>query len=46
MNASEDRTISERERWKESVRYLQDIIKDRLHQSLFKIIFFPNHFLY
>ncbi|KAJ6219154.1 hypothetical protein RDWZM_004966 [Blomia tropicalis] len=33
MNASEDRTISERERWKESVRYLQDIIKDRLHQT-------------
>lgn len=33
MNASEDRMISEKERWKESVRYLQDSIVDRIKQS-------------
>lgn len=34
MNASEDRMISERDRWKESVRFLQDVIIDRIKQSL------------
>ena len=33
MNASEDRMISEKERWKESVRYLQETITDRIKQS-------------
>lgn len=34
-NASEDRMISEKERWKESVRYLQKTIVDRIKQSEF-----------
>ncbi|KAH9392594.1 Dynamin-like 120 kDa protein, mitochondrial [Tyrophagus putrescentiae] len=32
-NASEDRMISEKERWKESVRYLQKTIVDRIKQT-------------